>query len=81
MILTVLTLNSASVIGLYTSYAVPILLRITSGRNKLAPGTFSLGKWYLAIGVVAVSWVSFIIILLFFPPSQTTTPAEMSMFA
>ena len=68
----------ASVIGLYTSYATPIFLRITSGRNKLNPGPFSLGRWYLPIGTVAVSWVIFIIILLLFPGGANPSASGMS---
>jgi hypothetical protein len=68
------------VIGLYTSYATPIFLRITSGRSRLAPGPFSLGKWYLPIGAVAVAWVAFIVILLCFPASSSVTPGSMSTF-
>ena len=67
-------------IGLYVSYATPIFLRITSGRDKLVPGPFTLGKWYLPIGIVAVAWVSFICVLLMFPPEQTVTAPEMSQF-
>jgi len=66
------------VIGLYTSYAAPIFLRITSGRDKLVPGTFSLGRWYMPIGIVAVAWVTFIVVLLVFPPGQTTKPQTMN---
>lgn len=69
---------SAAVIGLYASYALPILLRITSGRNKLVPGPFSLGKWSLPLGAIAVAWVVFIIILLLFPSFDSVTPQNMS---
>lgn len=72
------SLAGASVIGLYVSYATPIFLRITSGRDKLVPGTFSLGRWYMPIGIIAVAWVSFIVVLLFFPPTQTATPVGMN---
>ncbi|KAG2754882.1 amino acid transporter [Suillus brevipes Sb2] len=72
------SLAGASVIGLYVSYATPIFLRITSGRDKLVPGTFSLGRWYMPIGIIAVAWVSFIVVLLLFPPTQTATPAGMN---
>ena len=72
--------SRASVIGLYVSYATPIFLRITSGRNKLVPGTFSLGRWYMPIGIIAVAWVSFIVVLLVFPPTQTATAAGMSTY-
>ncbi len=76
--LTQITDRSA-VIGLYTSYVVPILLRITSGRNKLTPGPFTLGRWATPIGIVAVAWVSFIVVMLLFPPGQTTTAEDMSV--
>ncbi|OBZ70417.1 putative amino-acid permease PB24D3.02c [Grifola frondosa] len=74
------SLAGASVIGLYTSYVTPIFLRITSGRNKLEKGPFSLGRWYMPIGIVAVSWVCFIIILLLFPPEHAPD-AELMNYA
>lgn len=72
------SLAGASVIGLYVSYAAPILLRITSGRDKFVPGVFSLGKWYFPIGAIAVTWVTFIVVLLFFPPAQNATALNMN---
>jgi hypothetical protein len=66
------------VIGLYTSYATPIFLRITYGRNKLEPGPFHLGRWSTPVGVIAVSWVTFVVVLLLFPPAQTVTAEGMS---
>ncbi|KAH9077072.1 amino acid/polyamine transporter I [Lactarius deliciosus] len=72
------SLAGASVIGLYTSYATPIFLRITSGRDKLIPGTFHLGRWSSPIGAVAVAWVAFINILLLFPPGQHTNAKSMN---
>jgi len=72
------SLAGAAVIGLYTSYAAPIFLRITSGRDKLPRGPFSLGRWYLPIGIIAVAWVTFIVILLLFPGGQTPTPQTMN---
>ncbi|KAI0940376.1 hypothetical protein AcW1_005133 [Taiwanofungus camphoratus] len=72
------SLAGASVIGLYTSYVTPIFLRITFGRNKLVKGPFSLGKWYMPIGIIACAWVCFIVVLLLFPPGQTTTAQTMN---
>jgi len=72
------SLAGAAVIGLYVSYAAPIFLRITSGRNKLVPGSFSLGRWYLPIGTIAVAWVTFIVVLLLFPPAQSVTAQDMN---
>ena len=70
--------RSASVIGLYVSYVTPIFLRITTGRDKLQHGPFSLGKWYMPIGIVAVAWVSFITVLLMFPPEVNPSADTMS---
>ncbi|KAH0836847.1 amino acid/polyamine transporter I [Lanmaoa asiatica] len=70
--------SRASVIGLYVSYGTPIFLRITSGRNAFTPGFFTLGRWYMPIGIIAVSWVAFIVVLLLFPPSQTTSAQGMN---
>ncbi|KAI0330851.1 amino acid transporter [Cubamyces sp. BRFM 1775] len=72
------SLAGASVIGLYTSYATPIFLRITSGREKLVPGPFTLGRWFMPTGIIAVAWVAFIVVLLCFPSSQTTNAGEMN---
>jgi len=72
------SLAGASVIGLYVSYATPIFLRITSGRNAISPGYFTLGRWYMPIGIVAVSWVAFIVVLLFFPSAQATSAQGMN---
>jgi hypothetical protein len=72
--------SSASVIGLYTSYATPIFLRITSGRDDFVPGSFSLGRWVVPIGAIAVAWVTFINVLLMFPTVIPTTAKNMSEF-
>ncbi|KAH9833890.1 amino acid transporter [Rhodofomes roseus] len=72
------SLAGASVIGLYTSYVTPIFLRITSGRNRLVPGPFTLGKWYLPVGTIACAWVAFIIVLLLFPPESNPTADTMN---
>ena len=69
---------SSSVIGLYTSYAAPIFLRITTGRSTFKPGPFSLGRWAVPVGTIAVAWVAYIVVLLFFPPGQATTAQGMS---
>jgi len=72
------SLAGASVIGLYTSYVTPIFLRITFGRDKLVPGSFTLGRWFLPIGAIAVAWVTFINVLLVFPTVRPTTAKNMN---
>ncbi|GJE88068.1 amino acid transporter [Phanerochaete sordida] len=72
------SLAGSAVIGLYVSYVTPIFLRITSGRTKLVPGPFSLGRWYMPLGIIAVAWVCFITILLLFPPVSNPTADTMN---
>ncbi|KIJ64440.1 hypothetical protein HYDPIDRAFT_90326 [Hydnomerulius pinastri MD-312] len=66
------SLASASVIGLYISYVTPIYYRITSGKDKLKPGPFYLGRWSRPIGATAVAWVAFMVVMLLFPYTQTS---------
>lgn len=72
--------RSASVIGLYVSYVTPIYFRITSGKDKLKPGPFHLGRWSRPIGAIAVAWVAFMVVMLLFPYSQTVGPQTTSEF-
>ncbi|EKM56083.1 uncharacterized protein PHACADRAFT_257146 [Phanerochaete carnosa HHB-10118-sp] len=72
------SLAGSAVIGLYISYITPIFLRLTSGRNKLVPGPFSLGRWYMPLGIIAVAWVCFITLLLLFPPVAHPTAGTMN---
>jgi len=72
------SLAGSSVIGLYLSYVTPIFLRITWGRSRFVPGPFSLGRWTTPLGIIACSWVAFIIVLLIFPGSSSLTPNEMN---
>ncbi|KAI0757947.1 amino acid permease-domain-containing protein [Fomes fomentarius] len=70
--------RSICLVGMYTSYITPIVLRLTSGRDKLHLGPFSLGRWYMPIGLIAVAWVSFVIVLLMFPPTNRPTAETMN---
>ncbi|GJJ07935.1 hypothetical protein Clacol_002142 [Clathrus columnatus] len=72
------SLAGSAVIGLYLSYIAPVFLRITSGRNKFKPGPFSLGRWAIPIGTIACAWVTFITVLLVFPPENNPTAPEMN---
>ncbi|TRM58833.1 amino acid/polyamine transporter I [Schizophyllum amplum] len=72
------SMAGAAVIGLYTSYATPILMRITSGHAVFVPGPFSLGRWATPVGTIAVAWVAFIVVLLMFPTASTVTAEEMN---
>jgi hypothetical protein len=69
---------SSSVIGLYLSYAAPVFLRITSGRDKFVPGPFRLGSWAVPVGAISCLWVFFITTLLVFPPASNPGVNGMS---
>ncbi|KAF9262529.1 amino acid transporter [Marasmius fiardii PR-910] len=71
------SLAGTAVVGLYTSYAVPIFMSVI-GRDRPVPGPFSLGKWSKPIGGIAVAWVFFIVVLLLFPSSQKPLAEEMN---
>ncbi|KAG1740106.1 uncharacterized protein EDB91DRAFT_1336572 [Suillus paluster] len=62
------SLASASVIGLYISYATPIYCCITWGKDKLQPGPFNLG----------VVWVAFMVVMLLFPYTQIASMQTMN---
>ncbi|TFK51258.1 amino acid transporter [Heliocybe sulcata] len=72
------SLAGASTIGLYISYATPIFCRITSGRDKLKPGPFSLGVLAVPVGAIAVAWVAFITVVLMFPSSSVPNAENMN---
>ncbi|TFK85162.1 amino acid transporter [Polyporus arcularius HHB13444] len=72
------SLAGASVIALYTSYITPIILRLTSGRRTFEPGPFSLGKWHMPVGIVAVMWTAFLIVLFVFPSGPHPTAETMN---
>ena len=57
----------AAVIGYQISYAVPILLRVTTGREAFVQGAFSLGKWSLAVHWTAGIWLVLSSLIFFWP--------------
>jgi amino acid transporter len=65
--------TSIAVIGLYISYAVPIVLRIRAGRN-FERGTWSLGAHYRWIDPLAVAWMAFVCLLFLLPVSPQGIP-------
>ncbi|KAI0705722.1 amino acid transporter [Cerioporus squamosus] len=68
----------SSVIALYTSYITPIVLRLTSGRRTFEPGPFSLGRWAMPIGIIAVAWTGFVVVLFLFPSDPNPTADTMN---
>ncbi|WP_051330949.1 amino acid permease [Aneurinibacillus terranovensis] len=75
--------TSLSVIGLHSSYAVPLFLKMraqykgvwTAGDN----GPWSLGSWSVIVNVIAVAWICFITILFVTAPSDIPLTATFTL--
>ncbi|KAF2106288.1 amino acid permease 2 [Lophiotrema nucula] len=77
--LTIISIFNVTAPALDISYiAVIIAHRWYEGRVKFHPGPFSMGRWSKPINAIAVTWVSFISVVLFFPPTKPVTPANMN---
>ncbi|XP_039848168.1 amino-acid permease BAT1 homolog isoform X3 [Panicum virgatum] len=64
---------SIATIGLYISYALPILFRVTLARKHFSPGPFNLGRYGVLVGGVAVLWVATITVLFSLPVTYPVT--------
>ncbi|KAF8696846.1 hypothetical protein HU200_036485 [Digitaria exilis] len=64
---------SIATIGLYISYALPILFRVTLARKHFSPGPFNLGRYGVLVGWVAVLWVATITVLFSLPVTYPVT--------
>src|SRR5438094_982266 len=60
---------SISVIGLYVSYVIPVLLALIYPK-RWTPGPWNLGRYWPIVGWVAVVWVAFISVVLMLPEYQ-----------
>jgi len=65
-----------SIISMYCGYNAPIIARLI--WRDLEPGVFYLGKFSIYISVIAVLWMTFIIVLLFFPIYQNPNATQMN---
>jgi amino acid transporter len=65
--------TSISVIGLYVSYVIPVLLALVY-PNRWKPGPWSLGRWWKPVAVLAIVWVAFISVILMLP--EFAPPAD-----
>src|SRR5262249_54513805 len=65
-------ITSISVIALYCSYIIPIFLSWRAGNNtnNKNRGPWHLGKYSVAVNILAILWVVFIIIILGLPDNM-----------
>jgi amino acid permease (GABA permease) len=64
--------TSIATIGLYIAYIIPVWLRLRAGE-RFQRGPWHLGAWSKPIGIVAVAWVVFIVILFMLPQVSPIT--------
>ncbi len=72
-----LAVTSISVIGLYIAYTIPVYLRWRAG-DSFVPGSWTLGRRYKWINLVAVVWVALCVIIFCLPFSPEGVPWESS---
>lgn len=74
---------SMSILGMYASYVVPIAFMLIYGRapsphRTLRFGPFRLGKWGVAVNVIALAWGVLAMLFSMFPSYQPVTPQNMN---
>lgn len=70
-------LFSLTATGLYCSYLIPILLRVTVARKSFSqPSEFSLGRFSVPAGVISVLWALFMVLILCLPQQSTDENAN-----
>jgi amino acid transporter len=62
-------ITQISTIGYSTSYAIPIILRVTASRDTFQQGPYNLGRWSVLNGSVAAVFLVATSICFFFPTS------------
>ncbi|CAO3632003.1 unnamed protein product [Mucor hiemalis] len=70
-------ITSVATIGLYISYAVPIVAKIIN-RKQFVPGPLHLGRFSEPIGIVAVLWICIITVLFVLPPVYPIEAVSMN---
>jgi hypothetical protein len=66
-------LFSMTATGLYSSYMIPVLLRVTISRDTFIPAEFNLGRWSILVGWIAALWALFMLVVLCLPQEQPVT--------
>jgi amino acid transporter len=62
-------ITQISTIGYSTSYAIPIILRVTVSRTKFQQGPYNLGWWSVPNGIIASIFLVSTSVCFFFPTS------------
>lgn len=75
--------TSLSVICLYFSYGIPLLLKLVAQAKgawtQEENGPWSLGKWSSAVNVIAIAWIAFITVLFVVSPSDVSITPDFTL--
>jgi amino acid transporter len=72
---------SMSILGMYTSYLLPIVYMAIYGRSKLGPGQyghFKMGRWGIFTNLMAICWLILAIVFSTFPSVRPVTAQNMN---
>ena len=76
---TIVAIFSITAPALDLSYiAVIVAHRVYEKRVRFIEGPYTLGRWSKPVNAVAVTWVMFISVVLFFPPERPVTGSNMN---
>ncbi len=66
------TVLAISTMALYVGYGIPIVLWLRAGpeRRERDRGPWHLGRWTVPVGVVAILWVTGVVVLFSIPPNE-----------
>lgn len=72
-----------AILGMYTSYVLPIGYMLVYGRTPsphriVRFGPYSLGKWGPTVNIIALLWGTLAMIFSMFPSYQPVTPQNMN---
>lgn len=74
-------IGTMSVIGLYSSYCIPIALKLRAQFRGIwtskEDGPWHLGKWSIPVGTVACLWIGFLIILMVVSPTDVQLTSHL----
>ncbi|EGR48447.1 amino acid transporter-like protein [Trichoderma reesei QM6a] len=69
---------SVSTIALTVSYAMPIIVLLLVGRDKLPPGEFRLGRLGTPLNVVSIVYCAITTVFFLFPGAPSPAPSDMN---
>ncbi|PTB73933.1 hypothetical protein M440DRAFT_1446517 [Trichoderma longibrachiatum ATCC 18648] len=76
--LLLLAILSVSTIALTVSYAMPIIVLLIVGRDKLPPGEFRLGRLGMPLNIISIVYCAITTVFFLFPGVPNPAPSDMN---